>query len=487
MHTALEPTNRDDRIVVLDFMRGIAVLGILLMNITGFGLPQAYDDPTNWGGHEGANLLVWRINALLFEGTMRGLFTLLFGASALLFLQRHTTNSSDLRPADLYFRRTLWLIVFGLVNGYLLLWDGDILFYYGVVGLLLFVFRNMTPRRLLIIAAAIMALQTLVTVVEWVGYHDIQEAAQAAEAKKEAGISLNADEEESIETFAATNQDFKPDRSDLESMVASIGASYRSAFKTISERTWYVQTHFFFRHGLLECLGMMLLGMALFKLGVLTGEASTRTYVAMIVLGYAVGFSVNAMEVRELERAGFATQALVMSYLTYDLGRIPMTLGHVGLIVVAYRMQLSPAAIRSLCAVGQMALTNYLAQSAIGLFLFTGAGLALYGRIERHDLYYFVAAIWVAQLCWSPLWLRHFRFGPAEWLWRSLTHWKRQPMRRVTAIRNDETPARSAPRRSAAPIPSYPPPPPAYPDDKPSPARGAAPDRRDIEDSPADR
>src|ERR687896_1778245 len=110
MTMTAEPTARDQRIGMLDTTRGVAVLGILLMNITAFGLPNAYDDPTNWGGDEGLNFAVWRVMSLFFEGTMRGLFTLLFGAGALLFLQRHTARSPDLRAADLYYRRTMWLI-----------------------------------------------------------------------------------------------------------------------------------------------------------------------------------------------------------------------------------------------------------------------------------------------------------------------------------------------------------------------------------------
>ena len=106
-----------------------------------------------------------------------------------------------------------------------------------------------------------------------------------------------------------------------------------------------------------------------------------------------------------------------------------MTLGHVGLIGLLYQASPLSAAMRNLGAVGQMALTNYLTQSLICMLLFTGAGLALYGQLERHELYYVVAAIWIVQLIWSPLWLRRFRFGPAEWLWRSLTYWQRQPMR----------------------------------------------------------
>src|SRR6185503_10049673 len=189
MSTSLAPTEREERIGMLDTTRGIAVLGILIMNITGFGLPMSYDDPTNWGGADGANLTVWRIAALFFEGTMRGMFTLLFGAGALLFLQRHAARSSDLRPADLYFRRTLWLIVFGLVNGYVLLWPGDILFYYGVVGLLLFVFRNVAPRKLIVAATVIMILQTAVTVTEWYGYHEVSAAAAAAQEARSSGRS----------------------------------------------------------------------------------------------------------------------------------------------------------------------------------------------------------------------------------------------------------------------------------------------------------
>jgi uncharacterized protein len=431
MSTPLEPTRSDERIAMLDTTRGIAVLGILLMNITGFGLPSAYDDPTNWGGADGANLAVWRTMALFFEGTMRGLFTLLFGASALLFLERHVARSADLRPADLYFRRTMWLIVFGLFNGYVLLWDGDILFYYGVTGLLLFVFRTMTPRRLIACAVAALALQTLVTVFEWTGYREMQSEAQSAQVVQATGEPLSSDQSEAIDALRSLEEDFKPARSTLEDMIARVQASYTSAFKVLSERTWYTHTNFFFRHGLLDCLGMMLLGMALFKLGVLTGACSTRVYVTMMIVGYAFGLTVNVFETTTLERADFSVQALIESYLTYDLGRSPMTLGHIGLIALLCRAPALAGAMRTLAAVGQMALTNYLAQSLICLFVFTGAGLALFGELERHELYYVVAAIWVVQLVWSPLWLAHFRFGPAEWLWRSLTYWRRQPMRRT--------------------------------------------------------
>jgi uncharacterized protein len=425
------PVAGDDRIGMLDTTRGIAVLGILMMNITGFGLPNAYDDPTVWGGDSPADIGIWRVMALLFEGTMRGLFTLLFGASALLFLQRHAARATGRRPTDLYFRRTLWLIAFGLLNGYVLLWSGDVLFYYGIAGLVLFVFRNLSPKRLLLLAAAFMIVQTLISVVEWRDFQHTQQQAQAATARQAAGQPLSAADFAALEAYSELEADWRPDRDDLEKMVASIRESYAWAFHVLSAHTWFMQTEFFFRHGIVECLGMMLLGMALLKLGVLTGASSTRTYVIIIVVGYAIGLTVNVFEIRAVENSGFEPERMVRSFMTYDLGRIPMTLAHLGVIALLCRTAWLAGLARLFAATGQMALTNYLSQSALALFVFTGAGLALYGQLSRFELYYVVAAIWLLQLTWSPLWLRHFRYGPAEWIWRSLTYWRWQPLRRA--------------------------------------------------------
>lgn len=431
MCSELVSAARDDRIGMLDTTRGIAVLGILMMNITGFGLPNAYDDPTVWGGDSPADIAVWRVMTLLFEGTMRGLFTLLFGASALLFLQRHAARAvSDRKPTDLYFRRTLWLIVFGLLNGYVLLWSGDVLFFYGIAGLVLFLFRNLPPRRLLVLAAAFMIVQTLISVVEWRDFHEAQQLAEAATARQAAGQTLTDEDIEAIDAYSVLESDWQPDREALEDMVASIRESYSWAFHVLSGHTWFMETRFFFRHGIVECLGMMLLGMALLKLGVLTGASSTRTYLTMVVVGYAIGLTVNTFEIRALEAANFAPERMVRSFMTYDLGRIPLTLAHLGVIALLCRAPWFAGAARLFAATGQMALTNYLSQSALALFIFTGAGLSLYGQLSRLELYAIVVAIWILQLMWSPAWLRHFRYGPAEWVWRSLTYGRRQPLRR---------------------------------------------------------
>ncbi len=424
------PVQRVDRIGMLDAVRGVAVLGILLMNIIGFGLPDAYEDPTIWGGHQGANLWAWRISSLFFEGTMRGLFTLLFGAGALLFLTRAPSHDPSAPSRTLlYFRRTLLLIAFGLVNGYVLLWEGDILFYYGVTGLALYFFRTLATRTLIIVGFAILTVPTFMNVAEQREYVATEQRAAAAQAHIADGSWLSFDGRSAVEELQALNANHKPSTSELLYAAERITDSYASAFRYLKSRTFYWETTFFARFGFAECLGMMLLGMALLRTGVLTGQASSAMYLSLMLCGYALGLAVNLGEMRHLESTGFSVRALLDTHLTYDLGRVAMTFGHVGLLGTLWRFGVFAGAMRTLGFVGQMALTNYLAQSVIAMFLFTGAGLGLFGELERYQLYYIVAAIWIAQVAWSPWWLRRFEFGPMEWVWRTLTYGRVQPLR----------------------------------------------------------
>lgn len=418
----LAPTSSAERIHVLDITRGIAVLGILLLNITAFGLPFAYEDPTNWGGHEGKDLVVWRLASLFFEGSMRGLFTLLFGAGVVLFLQRHRSRDPNGPTALLYYRRTVCLILFGLIDSYLFLWDGDILVYYGVVGLILYFFSKLSPRALMLSAALVVAVQTGVTVVEYERYCQMREAAAAVQQMQRDAAARTWGEHITLTEHSSIEHELKPSRSQLQYTVDTVRESYASALRHVAQRVSFTQTSFFVRHGFADVFSFMLLGMALIKMGVLTGAAPRRVYAWMAFAGYTLGLTVNAFETVSYERSGFSVDMLMRSYLTYDLGRLPMTLGHLGTIMLIHRYGLFTRAQQVLAAVGRMALTNYLAQSVICMFLFTGAGLALYGQLDRHELYYVVLAIWLAQLLWSPLWLGRVRFGPAEWLWRKMTY-----------------------------------------------------------------
>ena len=172
----------------------------------------------------------------------------------------------------------------------------------------------------------------------------------------------------------------------------------------------------------------MLIGMALFRLGVLTLHRRTGVYVGMMLGGYAIGLTVNFLETSWIIGHQFSAVSFAEANVTYDVGRLAMTIGHLGALLLFARSGLLGWLRSAFAAVGRMAVTNYLMHSAICLILFVLMGW--YGQLERHQLYYVVGAIWVFQLVFSPLWLRVFRFGPIEWLWRWLTYLKRPPLLR---------------------------------------------------------
>jgi uncharacterized protein len=191
------------------------------------------------------------------------------------------------------------------------------------------------------------------------------------------------------------------------------------------------QSYDLYMYGFWDAVGMMFIGMALLKLGILNAERSTRFYLGMMAIGYGIGVPVNAYEIDLVLSSNFAPLESQMLYLTYDVGRLPVTIGHVGLVMLICQRGWLQWLTSRLAAVGQMALTNYVMHSIICAFIFFGIGFAMFGELQRYELYYVVFGIWVFQLIVSLIWLKYYRFGPLEWLWRSLTYNKRQAMKRT--------------------------------------------------------
>ena len=432
------PTSPSERIFALDVIRGFAVLGILLMNILGLGLtnPGYISATAEVGGADGLNHWAWVAEMFYFEGTMRGLFTVLFGAGVVLYTSRLEKAGLGLRMADLYFRRNLWLWVFGVFNAWILLWAGDILYFYGLAALFLFVFRNLPIRALLLWAALLLSIQPIVGIGDYQELVDAHAQAPALIAKEKAKQTLSKTEEETLERYRDSFNVVKPDATKVEKANREMRGGYQTAAHLARNHAWDSETEFFATMGLWECLGMMLVGMAMFKSGALTLGWSTRAYLALLLAGYGLGLTVNALEIRHvLAHPGDPVAALLPWTLTYDLGRIPTTLGHVALAMLVIRSGWFRSLLMPFAAAGRMALSNYLAQSVICLFLFTGLGLGWFGQLQRYQLYYVVFAIWAVELAWSPVWLARFQYGPMEWLWRSLTRWQVQPMRKIAGMK----------------------------------------------------
>lgn len=424
------PVSTADRISSLDVIRGVALLGILLMNIVNFGLPFAYDNPRYAGGADGLNFLTWQITSLFFEGTMRGLFSILFGAGVVLMTSRAESRDPSVAVADIYFRRNLWLIAFGLIHSWLLLFTGDILYIYGIVGLFLFVFRHVSPRRLIILGVLVLATTGMKDVFWNIQDANLRVAAETAQAILDDGGEISDEQQEAVDTWRDQIEDFivQPDK--IEEMVAAKKGGYSTNIAYNSERLIQRQGFELYMFSFADAAGMMLIGMALLKLGILNAERSCRFYLTMMLLGYGIGLAVNLREMNILLDGNFGYVAYSRTYLTMELGRLPITLGHVGLVMYVCRNGWLSWLTARLAAVGQMALTNYISQSIICAILFFGVGFALFNELQRYQLYYVVFGIWVFQLIISPIWLKRFRFGPLEWIWRSLTYQKKQPLKR---------------------------------------------------------
>jgi len=425
--TQLNPIQQKARINSLDVIRGIALLGILLMNINGMGLPFAYGDPSIAGGAEGYNLNVWIMNEMLFEGTMRGLFTLLFGAGIILLTSRLEAKGAGITTADIYYRRLLWLLLFGLFHAYILLWYGEILYPYALFGLMLFPFRNSKVKTLLICGLTLICIGVVWDVVNHRDNLLVQKEGLATEVLKKQGDSLSTEQQAAFDKWDKKVKKKTPE--EVTEKIEAMHKGYWSVLKSNAKVNEFMQTYVTYHHWPWDILSLMLIGMAFFKLRIFHGEKSNLFYIIMMVTGYLIGLSINYYETCLEVHSNFDVMAQSKAGQTYQIGRLFTTLGHVGLFMLFIKSGILKFLQNALAAVGKMALTNYLMHSIIAAFIFFGFGFSLYGQLERHELYYIVGGIWILQLIYSTVWFKYFHFGPAEWLWRSLTYKQIQPFK----------------------------------------------------------
>jgi uncharacterized protein len=434
---APRPVTQTDRIKAIDALRGFALLGILLMNIVAMAMYGAsYDDPTVTGGATGPNLWVWTVMHVLAEGKMRCLFSLVFGASIILLMGRMSDRAD---AADIYYRRILWLLLFGIVHAYLL-WAGDILYPYALCALALYPFRNIRAKRLLIVGSIIVLLNALAYVGHGFEQRQMIVKGQAAVQAAASGKALTDDEQEAKKEYDEWRKFAKPTESELAKDAEQWRGSVWSVIKARAKVVSFFHSFPYYHPFFWDIWSMMLIGMGLMKLGVLSGEKSYKVYVLFVLAGYGIGVPVNSYTAWIMIRSNFDPVMHEFTASTYDLGRLSVALGHLGVIMLIVKSGMLRPLIAALAAVGQMAFTNYILTSVLMALVFTGYGFALYGTLQRHQLYYVVVAVWVVNLVFSPIWLRYYRFGPLEWCWRSLTYWKRQPMRRGAAALESQSP-----------------------------------------------
>ena len=431
--TGVRPVSSAERIKTVDVVRGFALLGILLMNMPGFGIHWSEMLNVAKGPHAGKDYYVLAAIFTLFDGTMRGLFSMLFGAGMILFMMNKKAMPGEAPVAEYYYRRLLWLVLFGLFNAFILLWWGDILFFYGLCGMLLFAFRKVKPYWLIIIGFACIAIGMYKTQ-SW--YGDMRETRRnyvEAVAAEKAGKELTEKQEEAKNAWPEIEKNQVPDTANVNLNVREIRSGYGTVFEHFIPENVNGEVNYMY-HGLWDMLSMMFIGMGLFGLGFFSNKLSTSTYLITLVVGYGLGIPLgwsyfNGFLSWNANIAHYVDSWRVPHWQIYDFRRFFLCLGHASILLLVFRSGVLPWLMKALSAVGQMAFTNYLVQSIICTLYFHGYGFGNYNKLQFHQLYYVVFAVWIFQLIYSPIWLHYFRFGPFEWLWRSLTYWKKQPMK----------------------------------------------------------
>ncbi len=406
---------RQERLITLDALRGFAVMGILAMNIVAFGMPEwAYVSPAAYGGDTLADRVTWLVSFIVFDGKMRGLFSLLFGASMMLIIESAEAKGDSAK--SVHFSRMGWLAIFGLAH-YFFIWFGDILFLYAAIGSLAFLFRNWEARRLIKWALIIYGIGFAIWSLQFGGLQFLQfMAAQPGASPELVKLADEILEGGEFDTKIAIYLDL-------------FRGGYAGIFAKRLEE-WFTPLTMVLQSGT-ETLPFMMIGMAAKKNGFITGDWNRADYMRwakkMIVPGLIINAALGAWVIAADYNA-VTSLAVLMAWGL--IPRILLTIGYAALLIMLIQRLDGSAFLDRVAAAGRAAFTNYLGTSIVMTTIFYGYGFGMFGSVSRIGLWAFVIGAWVVMLSWSKPWLARFQYGPLEWLWRSLSKRQLQPMRR---------------------------------------------------------
>ena len=407
--------NTEQRHISLDAMRGFAVMGILAMNIIGFAMPEwAYVSPAAYGTGTLADQIAWAFSFIFIDGKMRGLFSLLFGASMMLIIDRATAKGES--PAQVHYRRMAWLAMFGLAH-YFFIWAGDILFLYAIIGMIAFRFRNWPPARLIKVALIIFAVGLAIWGIQFGGLQVFQYFATQPDASADTARQFR-------EMMASTDLAF-----DIAPDLALHRGSYAAI--TMSKLDDWAEPLLLVVQSASETLPLMMIGMAMQKSGFLTGDWGAADYRRWAMRMLPAGLLLTLVLAVWMVAVDFDRIAvLAVFYFWGGVPRMMLTIGYAALLIMLIDRYRNHMMLARVAAAGRAAFSNYLGTSIVMTTIFYGYGFGLFGNVGRAGLWLFVLGAWAVMLLWSKPWLMKCHYGPLEWLWRSLARGKMQPMRR---------------------------------------------------------
>jgi len=406
MNAPVSPIAHRERYDAIDLLRGVALLGILVMNIQAFAMPMAaYFNPTALGDRGPVDFYVWAFSHLFFDQKFMTIFSWLFGAGIVLMTARAAERG--VKPAVFHYRRMLALLVFGVIHAYLI-WDGDVLVLYAICGAIVYPFRKLRPMILLALGLLSLAIGSSLMIA--------------------GGFYIPQGPPEAIKEF----RDFwAPTAEQLQRETLAFQGGWLAQMPERAARALEFHLSDIWWWGIWRAAGNMLIGMALLKWRVVTAELPENFYRDLAVIGFGFGLplifgGVASMAVHDWETFYSFFIAGQFNYWASLL----VASGWLGFTISLWHVGFARGLTARLIAVGRTAFSCYILTSLICTFVFYGHGLGFYGHVSRLGQWGVTIAVWITLLIVAPLWLERFRFGPLEWLWRTLTYGERQPLRR---------------------------------------------------------
>jgi uncharacterized protein len=430
----LAPVAGKERIAVLDVLRGVAILGIFFMNIPLMAGPTWLTllDPRAMGW-SGADQTAWSILHVTWNGTQRGMLEFLFGAGLMVTARKAMAPDGPVAVADLYIRRNLWLLAFGLFDIYLLMWPGDILHTYAIAALLLFPFRLVRTRWLIALGLTFAAFTAVPGAIDYAERSALEQRHAAALERQRTDAPASVADRSALADWSGLQAELDGPPPPIQPLVEMEEAARAGGIARYAQFFWASWHAYAFGQDALlfnvfEAFCAMLLGIAMWKLGFIQGGWRARDYALALTVLYALGMGARAIEAREI--MAFSPNAQT-GWFTHELARLAVSAGHVAAINLAMKAVAGRALLKPLAAAGQVAFSLYFLEQIIGLHvMFAPYGLHLPGGQGWAHLALQAGIVVAICLVAANVWLRWFAIGPLEWLWRSLSYRSRQPFRR---------------------------------------------------------